>query len=312
MRFLKRNKAVKSIKSKRQTAKDFAKSEHAHYYKDYNDPRNITDGDGCSYTVFPAYALVNIQPWANELMRERGLFSPAVKKGDCIGFMSFDSAYEDMSYGSPNTVVLGTSRVSGRSYVGDSFVRGDVSGSYITKSNLGFGSHVFNSIVDSSTVDLESSSPSKSDITASFLENVHVSGSKIFSSSVFKSNVDCSSVEASDIKADSVVHQSSVRGNSSVYNSELYSAEVWGHTSVSQSFLEQMNAHSSQFHGSRVVQGSFDQSNIRFSMLNSAEDSVFRRQNIYKDERQMPVGLEHVAPTAESSVSQEYEQISFD
>lgn len=308
MRFLKRNKA---IKSKRQTAKDFAKSEHAHYYKDYDDPRNITDGDGRSYTVFPAYALVDIQPWANELMRKRGLFSPAVKKGDCIGFMSFDSAYDDMSYGSPNTVVLGTSRVSGRSYVGDSFVRGDVSGSYITKSNLGFGSHVFNSIVDSSTVDLGLSS-SFSDITASFLENAHVSGSKISSSSVFKSNVNDSTVDASDIKADSVVHQSSVRGNSSVYNSELYSSEVWGHTSVSQSFLGRLNAHSSQFRGSRVVQGSFDQSNIRFSTLNSAEDSVFRRQNIYKDERQMPVGLEHVAPTAESSVSQEYEQISFD
>lgn len=308
MRFLKRNKATKS---KRQTAKDFAKSEHAHYYKDYDDPRNITDGDGRSYTVFPAYALVDIQPWANELMRKRGLFSPAVKKGDCIGFMSFDSAYDDMSYGSPNTVVLGTSRVSGRSYVGDSFVRGDVSGSYVTKSNLGFGSHVFNSIVDSSTVDLGLSS-SSSDITASFLENAHVSGSKISSSSVFKSNVNDSTVDASDIKADSVVHQSSVRGNSSVYNSELYSSEVWGHTSVSQSFLGRLNAHSSQFHGSRVVQGSFDQSDIRFSTLNSAEDSVFRRQNIYKDERQMPAGLEHVAPTADSSVSQEYEQISFD
>lgn len=308
MRFLKRNKATKS---KRQTAKDFAKSEHAHYYKDYDDPRNITDGDGRSYTVFPAYALVDIQPWANELMRKRGLFSPAVKKGDCIGFMSFDSAYDDMSYGSPNTVVLGTSRVSGRSYVGDSFVRGDVSGSYITKSNLGFGSHVFNSIVDSSTVDLGLSS-SSSDITASFLENAHVSGSKISSSSVFKSNVNDSTVDASDIKADSVVHQSSVRGNSSVYNSELYSSEVWGHTSVSQSFLGRLNAHSSQFRGSRVVQGSFDQSDIRFSTLNSAEDSVFRRQNIYKGERQMPAGLEHVAPTADSSVSQEYEQISFD
>lgn len=307
MRFLKRNKATKS---KRQTAKDFAKSEHAHYYKDYDDPRNITDGDGRSYTVFPAYALVDIQPWANELMRKRGLFSPAVKKGDCIGFMSFDSAYDDMSYGSPNTVVLGTSRVSGRSYVGDSFVRGDVSGSYITKSNLGFGSHVFNSIVDSSTVDLGLSS-SSSDITASFLENAHVSGSKISSSSVFKSNVNDSTVDASDIKADSVVHQSSVRGNSSVYNSELYSSEVWGHTSVSQSFLGRLNAHSSQFRGSRVVQGSFDQSNIRFSTLNSAEDSVFRRQNIYKGERQMPAGLEHVAPTTDSSVSQEYEQISF-
>ena len=308
MRFLKRNKATKS---KRQTAKDFAKSEHAHYYKDYDDPRNITDGDGRSYTVFPAYALVDIQPWANELMRKRGLFSPAVKKGDCIGFMSFDSAYDDMSYGSPNTVVLGTSRVSGRSYVGDIFVRGDVSDSYVTKSNLGFGSHVFNSIVDSSTVDLGLSS-SSSDITATFLENAHVSGSKVSSSSVFKSDVNDSTVDASDIKADSVVHQSSVRGDSSVYNSELYSSEVWGHTSVSQSFLGRLNAHSSQFHNSRVVQGSFDQSNIRFSTLNSAEDSVFRRQNIYKDERQMPAGLEHVAPTVDSSVSREYEQISFD
>lgn len=311
MRFLKRNKA-KAIKSKKQTAEDFAKSERAHYYKDYNDPRNITDGDGRSYTVFPAYALVNIQPWANELMRKRGLFSPAVKKGDCIGFMSFDSSYEDMSYGSPNTVVLGTSRISGRSYVGDSFVRGDVSGSYVTKSNVGFGSYISGSIVDSSTVDLGLSPSANSNIMLSVLDNAHVSGSKISSSSVFKSNVDGSTVDASDIKVDSVVHESSVRGNSSVYNSELHSAEVRGHTSVSQSSLERMNACSSQFHGSHVVRGSFDQSNIRFSTLNSAEDSTFRRANIYKNERQMPVGLEHVAPTADSSVSQEYEQISFD
>jgi len=139
-----------------------------------------------------------------------------------------------------------------------------------------------------------------------------VSGSKISSSSVFKSNVDGSTVDASDIKVDSVVHESSVRGNSSVYNSKLYSAEVQGHTSVSQSSLERMNACSSQFHGSHVVRGSFDQSNIRFSTLNSAEDSTFRRANIYKNERQMPAVLEHVAPTADSSVSREYEQISFD